>query len=145
MLGNSRSLSILRFYMNQRVGKSRVYPSGSWSYVYDRSGNMIHENWGTSYSEYVYLGGHRIAMVVPSEWTQPGGTGCSVLGRGTFQTAAVNLGLVFLPAFIVIIFAYREENRRKIGTVTYFFSFSFFGLPTVRGRIRLPRNDSILK
>ncbi len=51
-------------YLNQRVKKSTVYPTESRRFVYDLSGNMIVETTSRGdWREYIYLGGHRIAML----------------------------------------------------------------------------------
>jgi RHS repeat-associated protein len=79
---------------------------------------MIREETYSGSQEYVYLGGHRLAMIVPSVGGGGvgggcAGGGCSVASKDTWQTAAANGLLVFAPSFILLIFACPNGNRIK--------------------------------
>ena len=75
-------------------------------YLYDLFGNVIGEAWsdGTIKREWVYLGGQRLAMIVP---VMHGGSLCSLAGKA--DGAAAFLGLM---ALVFIGLGLRYRNRK---------------------------------
>ena len=93
--------------MNQRMTKETA--SETRAFAYNLSGNMIREQ-TTYWSEYVYLGGHRLAMVINGT---PPGSGCSFIKGGNWKNVALNTLLIFSPAFLFAVIIYRRKNTLK--------------------------------
>ena len=109
-------------YMNQRVLKSAVN-NGATEYSYDLSGNMIYSTTGVAsgyWEEYIYLGGHRIALLKAPQSAPPigggcaGGGSCALIKGDTWQTVAGNaLACVLIPCGLITIW-YGYKNGKYL-------------------------------
>jgi RHS repeat-associated protein len=97
------SVTMAYDHLNRRVVKHST--AGSTVYIYDLFGNQIAEasSSGTIKSEWIYLGGQRLAMILPSG----GGAGCSLTGAE--DGAAAFLGLMGLVLIGIGVF---KHNRK---------------------------------
>lgn len=107
-------------YMNQRVRKSTIIPPESRAFLYDLTGNLIHEEpqYG-DWREYIYLGGHRLAKIKPA--AVPGGSGCqggcSIFQGNNWQSSAVSGFINISPAIIITLWFCRKKKRRLKGII----------------------------
>jgi len=124
-------IDIVRYannYLNQRIRKRPTLEFYNFDYyIYDLAGNMIMDaNTDGNWSEFVYLGGHRIALLGPVDPTPPSGAGCgggcAIADVNNWQSVALNAFVVIIPGFFVLILIYRKKMRVK--SVLFFFALA---------------------